>query len=102
MAAKLCDNCHQRPAVATVRRTKPDGTTTTEQWCEVCLAEHGLARPGTRGGPGGLGLFDDFFSDFFERGFGGAPGGSTGTAPGPRVEQTDVTEYFSDATRELL
>src|ERR687893_11699 len=52
-------------------------------------------------------LFDEFFSDFFERPFGadappGAPG-ARATAPARRrVEQVDITEFFSDATRELL
>src|ERR687893_2187084 len=52
-------------------------------------------------------LFDEFFSDFFERPFGadappGAPG-ARATAPARRrVEQVDITHFFSDATRELL
>ena len=47
-------------------------------------------------------LFDDFFSDFFE-GFGGRPaGGGLATRPRRPVEQIDVTQYFSDATRQLL
>jgi ATP-dependent Clp protease ATP-binding subunit ClpC len=80
----------------------------TQRLCEVCLAE---VRGGSQGF-GGRGLFDDFFSDFFERGFGGAPSSaqerSYGDRPPPMttrrrgVEQIDVTEYFSDATRELL
>jgi ATP-dependent Clp protease ATP-binding subunit ClpC len=50
----------------------------------------------------GRSLFDEFFSDFFD-GFGGRSAGE-GLAARPRrpVEQIDVTQYFSDATRQLL
>src|SRR3954463_2865540 len=53
-------------------------------------------------------LFDEFFSEFFDRPFGieGAvsPTGTRTSAPEARraVEQVDVTQFFSDATRELL
>src|ERR671914_99432 len=52
-------------------------------------------------------LFDEFFSDFFDRPFGAEPGARPSarfSAPPPRrrVEQVDITEFFSDATRELL
>src|SRR6187455_516130 len=53
-------------------------------------------------------LFDEFFSDFFDRPFGadtGArPPGVRTAAPAARrpVEQVDITQFFSDATRELL
>src|SRR4029450_13122557 len=53
-------------------------------------------------------LFDEFFSDFFDRPFGadtGArpPGVRTSAPPARRpVEQVDITQFFSDATRELL
>jgi ATP-dependent Clp protease ATP-binding subunit ClpC len=54
-------------------------------------------------------LFDDFFSDFFDRPLGTEPPtGPAGTGPATqptqrrRVEQVDVTDFFSDATRELL
>src|SRR3954454_1820426 len=54
-------------------------------------------------------LFDDFFSDFFYPPIGAGPPSApaaTGRVPQPaprrRVEQVDVTEVFSDATRELL
>src|SRR3954469_6810064 len=54
-------------------------------------------------------LFDDFFSDFFDRPLGAEPPNvpaATGRVPQPaprrRVEQVDVTDFFSDATRELL
>src|SRR5918992_1491689 len=51
--------------------------------------------------------FDEFFSDFFDRPFGAEPGARPSarfSAPPPRrrVEQVDITEFFSDATRELL
>src|SRR5918992_4595835 len=55
-------------------------------------------------------LFDEFFSDFFDRPFGADQGtGPSAVRPGTpaqtarrRVEQVDITDYFSDATRELL
>src|SRR3954465_11553611 len=53
-------------------------------------------------------LFDEFFSEFFDRPFGveGAmsPSGPRASAPPARrpVEQVDITQFFSDATRELL
>jgi ATP-dependent Clp protease ATP-binding subunit ClpC len=53
-------------------------------------------------------LFDDFFSDFFDRPFGADTGArppgvraAVPTAHRP-VEQVDITDFFSDATRELL
>jgi ATP-dependent Clp protease ATP-binding subunit ClpC len=52
-------------------------------------------------------LFDEFFSDFFERPLG--PTGTSASMPPTsapparrRVEQVDITDFFSDATRELL
>ena len=54
----------------------------------------------------GLGMFDDFFSRFFSEpvGVSGGGGGSAGGRPGGSraVEQTDITQLFSDATRDLL
>jgi ATP-dependent Clp protease ATP-binding subunit ClpC len=51
---------------------------------------------------GGRSLFDDFFSDFFG-GSSGGPAGGTGTqAPNRRAETVDITEFFSDATRQIL
>jgi ATP-dependent Clp protease ATP-binding subunit ClpC len=53
-------------------------------------------------------LFDEFFSEFFDRPFGieGAtsPTVTRTSAPPARrpVEQVDITQFFSDATRELL
>jgi ATP-dependent Clp protease ATP-binding subunit ClpC len=102
MSTVICERCGLRPAVASVRRVRPGVGEETQRLCEVCLAE---VRGGTQSF-GGRGLFDDFFSDFFERGFGeraepaGTPGGTATRRRG--VEQVDVTEYFSDATRELL
>jgi ATP-dependent Clp protease ATP-binding subunit ClpC len=106
-AAVICERCGLRPAVAEVRRTRPGVGTETQRLCQVCLAEV----RGESGGYGGRGLFDDFFSDFFDRGPGGGidrPGGlgerlrSGSPARRTGVEQVDITEYFSDATRELL
>src|SRR5512132_4221757 len=53
-------------------------------------------------------LFDEFFSEFFDPPLGveGAtsPTGTRTSAPPARraVEQVDITQFFSDATRELL
>src|SRR5918992_417162 len=52
-------------------------------------------------------LFDEFFSDFFDRPFGADQGtGPSAVRPGTpaqtarrRVEQVDITDFFSDATR---
>jgi ATP-dependent Clp protease ATP-binding subunit ClpC len=84
---------HGRPAVAQRVRTLPDGTQEVEYLCEVDLAEQ---RMGSRFG--GRSLFDDFFSDFFSDGEGRA----RPAAPAQRRESIDVTQFFSDATRELL
>jgi ATP-dependent Clp protease ATP-binding subunit ClpC len=106
MATQMCDVCGVRPAVATARRTSPDGTVEEQHLCEVHLAElqRQTASPFARLGGGRGGLFDDFFSDFFDRGLDAGPGvrsGGTPTRP-RRVEQVDVTKFFSDATRQLL
>ena len=96
MATPLCDIDGSRPAVATVR-IRENGGTVTRNLCEEHLAE---VRAVGAGSCGGRSLFDEFFSDFFEDSAAG--GRQVGRdAPG-RVEQIDVTEYFSDATRELL
>ena len=89
---------HGRPAVASRVVTRPDGTQEVEYLCELDLAEERLRSPfGGRGGS----LFDDFFSDFLgDRGAGG--GTARPTAPQRQVERVDVTQFFSDATRELL
>src|SRR4051794_7929479 len=53
-------------------------------------------------------LFDEFFSEFFDRPFdvegATSPTGARTSAPPARrpVEQVDITQFFSDATRELL
>src|ERR687898_21482 len=55
-------------------------------------------------------LFDEFFSDFFDRPFGADQGtgpsavrsGTPAQTARRRVEQVDITDFFSDATRELL
>src|SRR4051794_16882859 len=96
MAAEqhLCRR-HGRPAVASRVRVRPDGTQEVEYLCDIDLAEERMGRLG-----GGRSLFDDFFSDFF--GEGGGPGAQRGAAPDRQVERVDVTQFFSDATRELL
>ena len=100
MATQLCDIDGVRPAVATVR-IRENGRVVTRNLCEEHLAEvQGRTSP-----LGGRSLFDEFFSDFFDGFGGGRPaGGRVGAATAPRrgIEQTDITEYFSDATRSLL
>ncbi|MGH2794605.1 MAG: Clp protease N-terminal domain-containing protein, partial [Actinomycetota bacterium] len=96
MAQERCDICG-RPAVGTVRRVSPGRQPETLHLCEIHLAQ----QRGSGSGFGGLGLFDDFFSRFFgeERDmFGRAPR----IRPEAAVEQVDVTQLFSDSTRELL
>jgi ATP-dependent Clp protease ATP-binding subunit ClpC len=88
----LCQR-HGRPAVASRVRLRPDGTQETEYLCELDLAEERMSSRF-----GGRSLFDDFFSDFF----GQTPSAGRTSAPARQVERVDVTQYFSDATRELL
>ncbi len=86
---------HGRPAVASRVRIRPDGTQETEYLCELDLAEERMSRR-----MGGGSLFDDFFSDFFGD---GPTAGRLGAPTQQRqVERVDVTQFFSDATRELL
>jgi ATP-dependent Clp protease ATP-binding subunit ClpC len=92
----LCQR-HGRPAIASRVRLRPDGTQEIEYLCEIDLAEE---RMSSRFG-GGRSLFDEFFSDFFDRSPGGG-GTSRGQAPARRAESVDVTQFFSDATRQLL
>jgi ATP-dependent Clp protease ATP-binding subunit ClpC len=91
---------HGRPAVASRVRLRPDGTQEVEYLCEIDLAEEQMSS--RFGGPRSS-LFDDFFSDFFGDGQ-SSPGGGTRrpAAPQRQVERVDVTQFFSDATRELL
>jgi ATP-dependent Clp protease ATP-binding subunit ClpC len=86
---------HHRPAVASRVRVLPDGTRKTEYLCEIDVAEERMS-----GRLGGRSLFDDFFSDFF--GDAGRSEAERVAAPQRQVERVDVTEFFSDATRELL
>jgi ATP-dependent Clp protease ATP-binding subunit ClpC len=90
----LCQR-HGRPAVASRVRLRPDGTQEVEYLCDIDLAEERMGRLGG----GRSSLFDDFFSDFF--GESGGPGARR-PAPQRQVERVDVTQFFSDATRELL
>ena len=76
-------------------RLRPDGTQEVEYLCDIDLAEERMGRLGG----GRSSLFDDFFSDFF--GESGGPGARR-PAPQRQVERVDVTQFFSDATRELL
>src|SRR5213595_2884627 len=92
----LCQR-HGRPAVASRLRVRPDGTQEVEYLCEIDLAEERMS--GRLGG--GRSLFDEFFSDFFDRSPTSEGGGQT-RAPARRAESVDVTEFFSDATRDLL
>src|SRR3954447_23589059 len=88
---------HHRPAVASRVRILPDGTRRMEYLCEIDLAEQRMA-----GRFGGRSVFDDFFSDLFRDGGGGGGGGERTPPPQRQVERVDVTQFFSDATRELL
>src|SRR6266516_2550677 len=88
----LCQR-HGRPAVASRMRLRPDGTQEVEYLCDIDLAEERVGRLGGRSS-----LFDDFFSDFFGE---GSPA-ARARAPQRQVERVDVTQFFSDATRELL
>ena len=84
---------HGRPAVASRVHTRPDGTQEVEYLCEIDVAEERMRRLGGR-----RSLFDDFFSDFL----GGTGAGERMPAQQRQVERVDVTQFFSDATRELL
>jgi ATP-dependent Clp protease ATP-binding subunit ClpC len=88
---------HGRPAVASRVRLGPDGTQEIEYLCEIDVAEERMGRLGGR-----RSLFDDFFSDFFGDGQAGGGAASPRQAPQRQVDRVDVTEFFSDATRELL
>src|SRR5580765_4693051 len=108
MATTMCEIDGVRPAVATVRISQ-NGEERTIAVCEEHLRElQGRSRAGARSPFGGRSsLFDEFFSDFFgDSAFGGrgpgADGGTTTTRPRRPAEQIDVTQYFSDATRQLL
>src|SRR5438445_7992773 len=90
-AEQVCQK-HGRPAVACRVRLRPDGTQEVEYLCEIDLAEERMSNRF-----GGRSLFDDFFSDFF----GDTPSRERVAAP-TRAEQVDVTQFFSEATRELL
>src|SRR5690349_17548123 len=84
---------HGRPAVASRVRLRPDGTQETEYLCELDLAEERMSSR-----VGGSSLFDEFFSDFF----GQTPSTGRVAAPARQVERVEVTQFFSDATRDLL
>src|ERR687892_186944 len=84
---------HGRPAVASRVRFRPDGTQETEYLCEIDLAEERMSSRLR-----GRSLFDEFFSDVF----GQTPSAGRVSAPARQVERVDVTQFFSDATRELL
>jgi ATP-dependent Clp protease ATP-binding subunit ClpC len=81
-------------------RLRPDGTQEVEYLCEIDLAEEQMS---SRFSGRGSSLFDDFFSDFFGDGQSSAGSGAPRPAAAQRqVERVDVTQFFSDATRELL
>ena len=107
MATTMCEIDGRRPAVATVR-IRQNGEERTIAVCEEHLRElQGQSRGAGRSPFGGSSLFDEFFSDFFgDSGLGGrtpgAAGGTTTTRPRRPAEQIDVTQYFSDATRQVL
>src|SRR5215208_4375659 len=103
MATRMCDICGIRPAVVTVRRVVPGEGQRVEHLCEIHAAEAGAGRSsfGGRSPLGGGSLFDDFFGRFFdEEPTGFSRGG--GMATPRQAEQVDITQYFSDATTNLL
>ena len=109
MATRMCDVCGIRPAVVTVRRIIPGEGERVEHLCEIHAAEAGVLGDSAFGGSplggGRLGrgsLFDDFFGRFFDDEPFGTTRGGGGTAPRRQAEQVDITQYFSDATTELL
>src|SRR5829696_7954148 len=107
MPTTMCEIDGRRPAVATVR-IRQNGEERTIAVCEEHLRElQGQSRGAGRSPFGGRSLFDEFLSDFFgDSGLGsptpGGAGGTTRTRPRRPAEQIDVTQYFSDATRQLL
>src|SRR3954463_1372856 len=108
MATAMCEIDGVRPAVATVRISQ-NGEERTIAVCEEHLRElQGRSRAGARSPFGGRSsLFDEFFSDFFgDSAFGGrrpgAAGGEGPTRSTRTTEQIAVTQYSSDATRQLL
>ena len=108
MATTICEIDGVRPAVATVR-IRQNGEERTIAVCEEHLRElQGQSRGAGRSPFGGRSsLFDEFFSDFFgDSPLGGRTAGDgagmTTTRPRRPAEQIDVTQYFSDATRQLL
>ncbi len=110
-ATRMCDVCGQRPAIVTVRRVVQGEPARIEHLCEVHAAEAGVGGGGRSpfggssfGGGGGGSLFDEFFGRFFDDEPAGSGAGS-GARRAPRAgrrEQVDITQYFSDATNELL
>jgi ATP-dependent Clp protease ATP-binding subunit ClpC len=101
MATRMCDVCGIRPAVITVRRVVPGEGQRVEHLCEIHAAEAGVGRSpfGGRSPLGGGSVFDDFFGRFFDEEPLGRVGGEV---PQRRTEQVDITQFFSDATTELL
>lgn len=89
---------HGRPAIASRVRLRPDGTQEVEYLCEIDVAEERMS--GRLGG--GRSLFDEFFSDFFDRPPAGGGGTDRAQAPARRAQSVDVTQFFSDATTQLL
>ena len=101
MDRRMCDVCGIRPAVVTVRRVVPGEGQRVEHLCEIHAAEAGVGRSpfGGRSPLGGGSVFDDFFGRFFDEEPLGRVGGEV---PQRRTEQVDITQFFSDATTELL
>src|SRR5215216_7598061 len=99
---RMCDVCGIRPAVVTVRRVVPGESSRIEHLCEIHAAEARAGRSPFGGSPlGGGSLFDDFFGRFFdEEPLGGTRRG--GAVPRRQAEQVDITQFFSDATSEVL
>src|SRR5918998_5494307 len=103
MATRMCDVCGIRPAVVTVRRIVPGEEPRIQNLCEIHAAEARGELSPFSGSPlgGGGSLFDDLFGRFFEEEPPGDRGGG-GRSSRRQAVQVDITQFFSDATTELL
>lgn len=89
-----CQRCGLRPAVATVRAVGRGVPPREVRLCEVCLHEGQVAARGID-----RGLFDQFLASLNQPGTGEPSMVPSGSAP---VRHLDITQFFSDATREVV
>ena len=92
----LCQR-HGRPAVASRVRVRPDGTQEVEYLCEIDLAEERMSGPARRWPKPFRRVLLRLLRPLADGRRRWADG-----APARRAESVDVTQFFSDATRELL